>query len=180
MKTESALLEAVRNQIRSVLDVEDRQCEVEFDEIPPSAVGQLYIMVLPGTVAAGPVHDSSGGVMDRTFSTDVSVLMRLTRKPLDRQRDFFNDNLESINSRLQEVFDAIDFSYVTMNAANVIIQANESSSEGFIIPLRFAGMGPVRVVPGEFFHGGGTEERAGLIRRMSFGGALRRLTRTNT
>ena len=81
---------------------------------------------------------------------------------------------------MQAVFDAIDFSYVTMNAANVIIQANESSSEGFVEPLRFTSMGPVRTIGGEFFKGGGAESVAGLIRRMSFGGARRMVVRTNT
>lgn len=181
MKTESALLEAVRDQIRSVLNIKDRQCEIEFDDDEiPAIVGDLYIIVMPGTIQPGPRHDSSGGVMDRIFSVDVSVVIRATAKPADRRREIFNANLGSINARLQAVFDAIDFSYVTMNAANVIIQANESSSEGFTEPLRFAGAGRIRPVPGETFKGGGNEKVAGLIRRMSYGGARRIKTRTNT
>lgn len=173
MNDESQLLTAMRNQIRSELSIENRQCDVEFDEEVPTIVGDFYIIVMPGTITNGPKHDSSGGVIDIVISADVSVMVRITAKPVDRQREKFNAEIGSINARLQQVFDAIDFSYVTMNAANSLI-----GSDAFLEPPRFTGVGPVRIKGGEFFRAGGDEARAGLIRRMSFGGARSMKVRT--
>ena len=178
--SESALLRAVRDQLRaSPVSYTNAQCEIELDtDELPAAVGDKYIAVLPAGWVEGPEH-RSGGVKDYIYSIDVAVILRSTRLPRDRKRDTLYATLSGLNYEINRISNQIDFKYAVNTAANVIILADESSSEGFIEPLGVASVDAKPTpVPSEWFAGVAGEPQAGLMRVIHFHGARRIVTRT--
>ncbi len=180
--SESALLRAVVTQIRlhnSSATYLARQVEVEIDETAPATVADLYVMVIPAGVEAGPAHNTSGGVVDKIYSVDVAIALRAPKKPRDRRREYLTDfrgtagigahfARHELNINLQ-----IDFSYAVNATADAFILAESASSDGFIEPLKFAGLGPIREAPAEVFAGMPGEGTAALIRTIRYRGARR-------
>lgn len=170
--SETAMLEAVRNHLRTQLNLADHECQIEFDDMAPATVGDLYVVVLPGGVSDGPAH-RGGHVIDELVDVDITVVKRATAKPRDLHREVYLRNLTSLNDIIQQVRDAVDFSYTVNDAANVIILRDSLSSEGFVEPLKYAGIDkrPQRV-GGDYF-AATTEPAAGLKRTVYFRGARR-------
>ncbi len=183
--SESALLRAVVTEIRahnSSATYLARQVEVEFDELAPATVGDLYIMVIPAGVEPGPAHNTSGGVIDKLYGVDVVMVLRVQKKPRDRRREFLTDfrgtasvgahfARHELNINLQ-----IDFSYDVLAAANTFILAETASADGFMEPLKFAGLGPIREAPAEVFAGVPSKlgkDTEALIRTIRYRGARR-------
>ena len=180
--SESALLRAVVSEIRahnSSATYLARQVEVEIDEFAPATVGDLYIMVIPAGVEAGPAHNTSGGVIDKLYSVDVAIVLRSLKKPRDRRREILTDfrgttgigahfARHELNINLQ-----IDFNYTVLSTANTFIVNESASNDGFMEPLKFAGLGPIREAPAEVFAGVGGESEAALIRTIHYRGARR-------
>ena len=180
--SESALLRAVVTEIRahnSSATYLARQVEVEFDELAPATVGDLYIMVIPAGVEPGPAHNSSGGVIDKLYGVDVAMVLRAPKKPRDRRREYLTDfrgttgigahfARHEFNINLQ-----IDFNYDVLGTANALILAESASTDGFMEPLKFAGLGPIRLAPAEVFAGVPGESAAALIRTIRYRGARR-------
>lgn len=155
----------------------DAECNVEFDEMAPATVGNVYIAVIPGGWRPGPRHNTSGGVNDLVYSIKVAVIRRAGSVPRDRTRGFLT-NLNDLNDDIDRVYQVIDWRYELINAANAMIVADGGSSDGFIEPLRWSGeIGSPRLVGAEFF-GAKVGQAAGMIRVMSFGGARRITVKT--
>lgn len=167
--SEIALLTAVRNTIRSLAEFSDREVEIEFDEWAMPQIASQYVAVMPGGVTPGPAHNTSGGVVDKVYGVNVMVVVRATRKPRDRARDLYLQNLSGLGVLLDKIESAIDFNYIVMNAANDLI----SPGQGFHEPLKFAGLGNMQLVSSEAFGGKSGEPQAGLKRVLMFGGARR-------
>ena len=172
LASEKNLLLAVRNRLRTVAQYANAICDIEFDEMAPAIIGDTYVIVMPGGWNAGPRHNTCGGVDDLVYSIRIAVVKRVTAVPRDRMRGIFYALSSSINAEFDKIHPVVDFNYTTMNAANTLITAETASVEGFIIPLRFSSMGPLRLVSGEMF-AGTTEDRAGLMRTAVYGGARR-------
>jgi len=173
--SETALLLAVRNRLRSqVTAFTTDTCQIEYDELAPATVGDLYVVVLPGGITPGPVHNRSGTVVDEIIGIDVSVIIRIPGYPRDRRREKFIDASASLNAHLADVRKQIDWSYTINDDALTLITAQTSSTEEFIIPLRFAGIeARPRLVPSEVFAAKPGETAAGLKRGIQFRGARR-------
>ena len=186
--SESALLRAVVTEIRahnSSATYLARQVEVEIDEFAPATVGDLYILVIPAGVEAGPTHSESGGLasssgwIDRLHSVDVSIVLRAPKKPRDRLREFLTDfrGTTSVGAQFARhelnIGEQIDFNYAVTTTANALILAESGSADGFIEPLRFASLGPIREAPAEVFAGMPGEGAAALIRTIRYRGARR-------
>lgn len=185
--SESALLRAVVTEIRahnSSATYLARQVEVEIDEFAPATVGDLYIMVIPAGVEAGPTHNTSGGVIDRLYGVDVAIVLRAPKKPRDRRREYLTDfrGTTSVGARFAQhelnIEEQIDFQNIVMTTANALILAETTSAEGFTETLKFAGVGPIREAPAEVFAGMPGESAAALIRTIRFRGARRMETLT--
>jgi len=172
--SEVALLEAVRDRLRTELSLDEQECNIEFDEqVPAHAVRHKYIVVMPGGISKGAAHDG-GHVIDEIIGVDVTVIIRATDKPRDRRRDIFLRNLSNLNEWCEKIRGQLDFNYTLLTAANTIINGDSNSTEGFVEPLRFAGMDPrARKVSGEVFDSAPTEPNAGLARTVRFSGARR-------
>jgi len=156
----------------------DRQINVELDEMAPPTASDVYVMVIPGGVEAGPTHNVSGGVIDKLYSVDVSIAIRAPRKPRDRQRDFFIALTRSFEVYQRDVEAQIDFNYPTIDAANAYIVAETTSTYGFTEPLKFASVDPFRQAPSELFLGNPGEQVAAIVRRIHFRGARRIVVRS--
>ncbi len=155
----------------------ETECDVEFDEMTPATVGQIYLAVLPGGWRPGPHHNKSGGVNDLIYSLNVAVIRRIGNVPSDRRRDVFLNNLNTLDDDIDRVFAVVDWKYDLMNAANSLIAAETGSREGFIEPLRLVGeVSRPRLVGAEVF-GGKDDSDAGMLRVVPFGGARRITTK---
>jgi len=176
--SESALARAVRDQIRLNSAYNDRDVDVELDEVVPPVKGELYIIVIPAGIEAGPTHESSGCVIDELFSIDIVVIRRSPRVPSDRERKLFIAITRSFEVDRRNILSAVDFSYSVLTAANAYILAEESSSEGFIEPLKQASVGRFRTATAETFRAAPGETNAGVARTISYRGARRIQTRS--
>lgn len=173
--SETALLNAVRDVIRQRCNYRDHECEVEFDELAPANVGEVYLAVQPGGFRPGPTNASSGGVLDELYDVEVTVAIRCAKVPRDRQREVFAKNLEGLNSRLRAIVAAVgNFSYEVLNLANAEIVNTQNSNEGFIEPLKFGGVdSKPRMIGPDFFAAVGNDQRAGMARTVRLVGARR-------
>ncbi len=180
--SESALLRAVVSEIRAhnlSATYQARQVEVEINELAPATVGELYIMVIPAGVEPGPSHNTSGGVIDKLYGVDVAIALQAQKKPRDRRREYLTDfrGTTSIGSHFARhelnINLQIDFSYAVLATANAFISAESGSADGFMEPLKFAGLGAIREAPAEVFAGMPGESAAALIRTIRYRGARR-------
>lgn len=187
--SETAMLRSVNENIRTKLDLNERQCDIEFDDEVPAIAGDLYVAVQPAGRFPHPTHKTSGGVSYEVIQVAVTVILRLQRVPRDRQRNVFIDNLTGLNAVVGDIVEAIDFQYGPMHDANQYLarEVGYSSSTyrawGFITPLVLSGVdAKPQIVSGDIFSSGGQrgEPRAGLKRTINFGGAERIQTRIQT
>lgn len=170
---EKHLLVAVRDRLRTECSYAPEQCEIEFDEEWPAIVGDRYVAVLPAGWGPGPRNSTSGGVSDRVYSVDVAVVLRIRHVPRDRRRDVFLNNVANLDDELERIHNAIDWQYAVNTTANALILADSASAEGFIEPLRFAGVTRKPRLVGPDAFASKETQAAGLARTISFGGARR-------
>lgn len=129
------LLEAVRDTLRTKLDLNEHQCQCEYDELIPAIAGHLYVAVIPGGIAPGPTHQSSSGVIDAIHSVQVTVLRRTTTAR-DRYSATFFEQLHGINRFLTDAIAAIDWQIDVLTRANHKLWQYDTAAEPFIEMLR--------------------------------------------
>lgn len=176
--SESALVRAVRDRIRAHSDFADHQVRVELDEFAPPVTGNLYVMVLSAGEEAGPRHNPNQGASDKLYHVDVTVCLRATHRPRDRQREMFVGLTKSFETYKVAIENQIDFRYEVNDAADAYILAETGSSEGFIEPLKFASVSPFRRAPASLFLAAEGETVAAVLRPIHFRGARRIVTRS--
>jgi hypothetical protein len=176
--SESALVRAVRDQIRASSSITDRQCDVELDEIAPPTAGDVYILVMSAGTEAGPSHNANQGARDILYSVDVSIALRAPKVPRDRQRKLFIALTQSYEVYSGYVMDQVDFKYPVNDAANAYILAETASTDVFIEVLKFANSSRFRLAPAGLFLATTGEQVAAVIRTIHFRGA-RRLEQRN-
>lgn len=168
---ETALLLAVRDQIREACNYAPKECEVEFDEMAPATVGEVYVAVIPASWQTGDAGRTSGGVRDEVFGVEVVVIARATRLPRDRSRSLFIDSLIGINSRCSAIIDAIHADNAVMQRANVLLT---EGGDQFCKPLFFESCdGKPHEANGQLFASNRNEQAAGMVRAVRFSGARR-------
>jgi hypothetical protein len=177
-QSEKSLLLAVRDALRTAGSDAGRwtddDCEVEPDDNLPAIAGDVYVAVIPGGWRPGPRHNTQSGVYDLVYSVDVCVARRIAHVPRDRRRDVFLHNVGAIDELLDLVTATVDWSYTLMAAANALILSETGTAEGFVEPLRFAGVDRrPRLASPEQFAAVANKQPAGMLRTISFGGARR-------
>jgi hypothetical protein len=178
--SETALLRAVRNQIRLAAGfsgANTHRVRIELDENVPAITGDYYALVTPGPITAGPSQETNEGAEDLLYSFNVSVIMRAQKKPRDRRRELFLDLTAGMQIYTNLIKSYVDFQENILTLANALIVTEETSTEGFIEMPKLAEMGPIRQAPAEIY-GASNEPQAGIIRTMHFRGARRIKTRT--
>lgn len=170
----SYLLEAVRDHLRSELQLADDQCDVTPGGRPTPASGQLFV----GVDDAGS-ENSTTQYLSETVSVDVFVSIRAGDVPTDRKgRVIYLANSRSINSLCDRVRLALSGKYEVTNAANVLLQAAAATAVGFQRPLHYMGSGPARSESGNWSYSTQGEDSY-LVKQLRFGGALRVQKTTN-
>ena len=174
--SETALLLAVRERIRVGCGYGDAECEIEYDELAPATVGNVYVVVSPAGVVPGPCHEPSGGVVDKVFSVSVSVILKMHATPRSRTRELFLWTSCSLNKRLEQIQEELDFRHPwppVMERVNELVAWD--GFQGFEERLRLVGEDKKpRAANQELFAAGQTGSApAGLVRSLTFGGARR-------
>lgn len=77
-----ALLDAVRDHLRSVLSLSEHECDVTPDGQPNPSCGERFV-----AVHSGDVENTQAHCLDERYSFRVTVTKRLSANPRDRQRE---------------------------------------------------------------------------------------------
>ena len=133
---ETALLVATRDRLRSVLALLPEHCDVELDDQVPAIAAKTYYAVIGAGLTPGPRHMTSGGVVDVYLSMRVVVYERITEVARDRRRNVFIDLLTGLNTKLDAIIDAIDFSYELTNNAALLLTETTAAGGEFPEPFR--------------------------------------------
>jgi len=146
--SEAALLVAVRDNLRELCGYTPAQCEIEIDEEAPPTSGDLVVLVMPGGWTFGSAAEG-GDVLDELYGVKVMVAMRLKAVPQDRQRQMLIDTMFGLEKHTRQIIAKTHMSYRVQQKANENIV---DGPEGFVEPLRFAGMEPKpRPLGADFF-----------------------------
>lgn len=171
--SESALLIAVRDQIRELLDYLEDECEVEYTELTPAAVGQVYVAITGGGLVPGPAHAPSEGTVDQIFSINVTVIVRAENTPRDRQRKLYLGTAKALNLRLELIRAIIDQQWSVVDRANTLLTEAGDTAQGFLHWLVWEGGDPKPRAVGNEVFGSAVETTVGLARTFRFGKAQR-------
>jgi hypothetical protein len=145
-----SLLVAVAQRVRSALKYATGECDVQPDGHPPASMGQRYLAIHPGPIQQS---DDNALRMHEAFEIVATLTMRGSWLPRDRQGRLVRDEGRLYPEALR-VRALLHMDYTLIDTANDDIGASE---DGFIVPLRFRGMGrPIECGP-EWF---GSEQKA--------------------
>lgn len=146
--TEQALLQAVRARLRLATGsggagYADAQCDIEYTQMAAATAPDVFVCVNPNGFRAGPHHSTSGTQRDMLLGVEVTVFRRMTWIARDRKRNVYMTGSTTLQDDMDRVFEAIDWKYEVITAANTILAASPySSSEKFYEPLAFTDMDP--------------------------------------
>ena len=176
--SESALLRAVRDRIRTHASFSNRQVQVELDDnYCPAIVGDLYVMVVPAGQSEGAHNSVSRYASDILYAVDITVVMRAPKVPRDRQREILIATAASLEVYQLAIESKIDFQEAVTTAANAYIAA-EGGGSPFTEMLKYAGADRIRRAPAELFTGSSGEPVAAIMRTYHYRGARRVKTRS--
>lgn len=173
---ETALLQAVRDRLREIMQLDDRNCQIELDDLAPSIASEDYWAIVPATATPGRRNQSSG-IWDMSFGVRVVLLQRTTNVPRDRRRDVFMKHLHGINAKLAKASAAIHFEYTNIinDANSIIANDTETATPGkFYEPLRWAGLDRPQTFVADAYAGQAAsmgDPVVGIKRAMNFTGA---------
>lgn len=163
-----ALAIAVRDRLRSVLNLSANDCNIEHDEIAHPISGDKYLAVMSRGFMPGPRHGSSGGIKDLLFTVEVMAVRRITHVPRDRTRDAYLLNSGSLEELIGDVFNVVDWREEIRNTANQTILTDTGYANAFNHPLVFGSMNQQPQVVGAEMFAGRDESRAGLKKSIVF------------
>ena len=152
---------------------------VDIDERAPSTAPDVFIVVIPAGIEAGPRH-AGGGAEDLIYSVDVLIALRATKFARDRERNMLTALTKSFYLHQKNINAQIDFVNAMMGSINIqMITDSEATGvcDTFIEPLRFLSAGRIREAPAEIFAGVRGESAAALVRTLHYGGARREVKR---
>lgn len=152
LRSETYLLTAVRDRIRTELSIQDEQCRIEPDEIVPAVGTDFYVAVIPAGMSGGPTHNQNDAVFDLYLSVKVVCYQKIGNVPRDRRRDVFLERLTGLNARLDKIMYAIDKNRSVVETASNLLQVEVPLANPFIEPLRFVSLDskPRAVVASEY------------------------------
>ncbi len=175
----SALLLAVRNQLRTECGFTDVECDAHDDPQPHPTAGKRFIAVYPGECHGGP-HSDLG--IQEYLGINVGITLRFSGTPQDFiSNEIYLKSLRGMEALSRKVVLAVHRNYDVMNGANTIIaevlDEEVADIEGFITPLDWVWTTPVPEVKlGDWFWSDNENEIArkhGLFLNVSFANAHR-------
>jgi hypothetical protein len=165
-----ALMLSVVTQLQAApLSYTSHQCGVQPDGQPPAACGELYLAV---HAAGWQLDDNEHELLEGSYSLTVTLSARAGRSPHDRIGTGIVTLADTgLLARARAVAVQIHMSYDVMDRANESVPAGEN---GFLEPLRFAGVGPVMAKPPSWFWSDGKQAGpAGVAVEVRFNRARR-------
>jgi hypothetical protein len=168
----SALLQAVRNTIRSEMDIENGMCRIMPGPKPPPSCGQQFHSVFGSEWTAGDFDLNLG--IDESFGISIATTFRAGFAPYDDHgEELYIKTLQSIESRTRTLITLIDKSIEIMVQANNLIEAGDYK---IIEPLRFQSVDPTPTYVDASWFGAATTDDpfSGLVQQVNFTGARRK------
>lgn len=170
-----ALLEAVRNALRSELHFSEAECEItDQTGRPPPRCGKRFIAVHRG----GRIGRTQVA-LDEMYDVMVTVTLRIN-EPFDRKGanlvELTETGMDDLCDRIRALIGKDSLFNGICNAANAILKIDESdpsSPRGFREGLYFVDDNGIRDVGGDWFHAMPDAIEVGLVTAMRFTGARR-------
>ncbi|HUT88741.1 MAG TPA: hypothetical protein VMY37_04550 [Thermoguttaceae bacterium] len=120
----SALLTAVRNQVRNQLKLEKLECGCQLDGHPPPSFGGRYVAVHP--TGWGPGDSQIDHGLDEVYRVTCTITMRTPVVPKDRMMDeLFLKALSGMETLAREIIAHVHQNYTVMNEANSLIAGDD-------------------------------------------------------
>lgn len=181
---ESHVLRCAKAEIEAVLGIgqyasavpTETLVRIDQDEYAPPPAAITHIVVTSGGITPGPKHSPSGGVWDFVYAVDVIVMRRVTNVPKDRAADPWLYLADSLNTFVEAVLSALDWSEGWLERINTMLVSESANlnEQPFLKYLTFEGIdAKPQTVPGSVFGCDEREPRAGIKRKIRFGGARR-------
>lgn len=163
------MLRAVRDKIRSSLNYQTHQCQIDLDNSTPAIAGQVYV----GVSSANWSQEYSESLSE-TFDVDVAIYLKAQVNPRSDYEPLWRD----MDKRMREIIVKIHMQHDVRTAANALIPGDDSGIGKFIVPLRFARASrSPELLSGEQL-GSKPDQALGMKRVLHFVGAQRLQTLT--
>lgn len=167
-----ALLKAVETRLRSAAclsDPDGKVVGVQPDGRPPAKAGQWYYAVH----GAGVSQDDQNSLShDRRHAVTVTITRRVAEIPRDRRGERLTVADELLDLA-EQVGDWLHMDYRSMNAANALIPGIDTTTNGFVEPLKLQSITPVQEVGSEWVRGEDADGSDVFTVAVYLGGALR-------
>ncbi len=160
----SAMLVAVRNELRTACNFSNAECDVQNDPMPYPTAGRRTIAVYPGDCRGGP-HSDQG--IHEWIGVNVGITFRMSGTPMDAiTSELYLKALTGIEAISRKIMVAVHRNYTIMAAANTIIATASDiaadpdhdppieafTTDKFIAPLEWRFTTPVpEVKTGDWF-----------------------------
>lgn len=159
------IAEAVRDRLRTVLELNDNQCDITEGGLPFSVSPHLFIGIAnPGF---GPGQYVERGISE-TYNLAIVVSVRCGDIPRDRRRQIYLDPTSGVQSVTREVIAAIHNEWQLIAAIN-----SQTAQNGLTLvsPFVYTGASDSESRDGSHWVGSSPTDRAGAAQSVSFGGA---------
>jgi hypothetical protein len=156
---------AIRDRIRSALELNDNQCDITEGGLPYSISPHLFVgLSNPGF---SPGQDVELGVSE-VYNVGIVVSIRCADIPRDRRRDIYLDPVSGVQTVTREVIRAIHNSWELIAAIN-----SQTAQNGLtlVTPFVYTGASEPESRDGTHWVGSSAVDRAGAAQSLSFGGA---------
>jgi len=129
----SALLQAVRDQLRKEVPLKVSECDIQPDGQPPPGIGRQYVAVHP-TGWENDIPQMSRGLSE-LYAISVTLTMRAPESPRDRiMSELYLKALKGMESIIRRIIIKIHDNYTVLISANKLIDGDDKIVE----PLRWA------------------------------------------
>lgn len=164
-----ALLEATRDRLREVLQLQPHDCDIMPGGAPPAMAGDLYYAVDEVSVQSG-----DRASLKETYSVGVWITLRAGVLPDDRMNNAYLSQSRFLTGAERRVLAAIHGKHELRAAANAILTRDKLIGSGeFQWPLYYTGRGRTERKTGWIL--GDDEENPVpcMVRMLPFTGGLR-------
>lgn len=173
--TERAMLQGLRNALRTALSLDETGCQVTADGRPDPMCGEWFYAIHPGGTS-----NTQRNYLDETADCSVTITRRTGFTPQDRIGE---EAVFELLDRASAVKAIVHMEYPVMDAANTLIPGTAEhvavnggsvTTNGFVEPLGFRSQQYLGPQGNSWFWAEGMDDAVtGLAVRLDFAGARR-------
>lgn len=140
-----ALCLATRDRLRANIPLQDRECEIEYDEIAHPASGHIFVCITEDGRRPGDAHGESDDIIHYVYGIKVTVFYRVAHLPRDRKMHAVLGDHQfliaesGLNRMVTNVEKLIDKSYQLNLAATALLEESGDTRQGFQRPFIWTG-----------------------------------------